>query len=891
MKRLFNIIAVSAALLLAAGCYDDSAVNGRLDELESRVSALSDLGDDLMTISRLAARIEKRSLITSVTEENGGYRVIFSDGGSEFIAGGAEGATGDPGAPGASGESGEVGPEGSMPVISVRYADGAYWWASNDEFILDPSGNRLSASGTAPMVKIESGMLLASFDGGVSWRTMGSASSDVDSSIFESFIKTDNSVIIKLVGGSVMEFPISGKFTLTMDESPVECAAGDVIEVAYSVFGAENPVVCCHSEGGYVGEIIDATPEGGKVRIEVTNSTRGGKMMVFATDGDNTLMRSFEIHQAVFEPAVALKCDPIVTYASVAFKYAIENVPEGSAAVTGVCWAEKADPTTADNCLPCMDCTLDPVYQIVPATLLKLGTKYHFRCYIIVDGNTYYTKDYETALADQPAAITFNWTAEPASASFPSSVKVYKTTDQLNGYPFNAWYAIADPSDIECRVNLEQGTLKTLETQYAEDPDTDKPLVLVNGGYFYENTAVGRCYQNGNASTILYDVAGPDGARYNVTRGILGFETSGKASSRWCYANQMVDSPMPNVTGQPSYKAPSEYGWAKSYSWTPQNGISAGPMLLKDGKVLPEFTKMDNGYFLNNYEMIAADIFSGHGSDTDRTAIGFTSDGKVILFVCDGRCNASQGADLDQLACIMKGLGCVDALNLDGGGSTAMLVGGARVNTTVCNYEGSTENRKVATNIGFYVREQIPAVFFGTSVVYWWGQTSRDYEGNTYYFHPAFFTGNNFVNKGVAGDTMDKMAARHQADVIDLHPKIVVYEGNCNDLARGKTPDYVVGEFKKMAQASIAAGIIPILTTKTPNNWAGRSEYIPELNTKLKALATELGVAIVDIYPLFLDGSGNMDESLFVDGLHPNMAGYQKYEDALLPVINEILGK
>ena len=52
----------------------------------------------------------------------------------------------------------------------------------------------------------------------------------------------------------------------------------------------------------------------------------------------------------------------------------------------------------------------------------------------------------------------------------------------------------------------------------------------------------------------------------------------------------------------------------------------------------------------------------------------------------------------------MLGLGCKDALNLDGGGSTAMLVDGVRVNSTESNMSGGTENRPVATNLGFYLK-------------------------------------------------------------------------------------------------------------------------------------------------------------------------------------------
>lgn len=56
-----------------------------------------------------------------------------------------------------------------------------------------------------------------------------------------------------------------------------------------------------------------------------------------------------------------------------------------------------------------------------------------------------------------------------------------------------------------------------------------------------------------------------------------------------------------------------------------------------------------------------------------RTAVGITSDGRVIFYTIDGRQKGySYGCRLETLAARMRELGCVDALNLDGGGSTSI---------------------------------------------------------------------------------------------------------------------------------------------------------------------------------------------------------------------------
>jgi exopolysaccharide biosynthesis protein len=60
-----------------------------------------------------------------------------------------------------------------------------------------------------------------------------------------------------------------------------------------------------------------------------------------------------------------------------------------------------------------------------------------------------------------------------------------------------------------------------------------------------------------------------------------------------------------------------------------------------------------------------------------RTAMGYTKDNKLIILVVQGRFpGIAEGASLNHLANILLTLGCVEALNLDGGGSSCMLING-----------------------------------------------------------------------------------------------------------------------------------------------------------------------------------------------------------------------
>ncbi|MDR0904887.1 MAG: phosphodiester glycosidase family protein [Oscillospiraceae bacterium] len=86
-----------------------------------------------------------------------------------------------------------------------------------------------------------------------------------------------------------------------------------------------------------------------------------------------------------------------------------------------------------------------------------------------------------------------------------------------------------------------------------------------------------------------------------------------------------------------------------------------------------------------------------------KTALGVTASGEVIVFVIDGRdATYGNGIKLIDLAAEMKSLGCVTAVNLDGGGSSVMAVRiPGRSAAAVVNRPSDGEPRKVSTYIAF----------------------------------------------------------------------------------------------------------------------------------------------------------------------------------------------
>ncbi len=109
---------------------------------------------------------------------------------------------------------------------------------------------------------------------------------------------------------------------------------------------------------------------------------------------------------------------------------------------------------------------------------------------------------------------------------------------------------------------------------------------------------------------------------------------------------------------------------------TVTHAISGGPTLIKEGNL---FIGLKDERFRPNWT--SAKI-------TRRTACGVTADRKLVLATVEGP------HTLWDLAKFMKQLGCVEAMNLDGGGSTTMVVNGNTVTRNDC-----TGQRKVAATL------------------------------------------------------------------------------------------------------------------------------------------------------------------------------------------------
>lgn len=402
-------------------------------------------------------------------------------------------------------------------------------------------------------------------------------------------------------------------------------------------------------------------------------------------------------------PSVSIIGEPTATTACIAVSYNLAGNASGDR--YGLCRSAEGTPTIADEVQygPGLSSGGETIMQVVPNALLDYDKTYKIRAFITSPLGTYYSAEKSAKLLTAPEAITMQWT-RLENNSLPSDIELYETDSPLDGRKFHAWYAVTDvKGNVEMRVDVVS------PAAYLDDQFDDDCYVLVNAGYMYNGRHTGLAVVDGVTSPgTVYDVltTGSDtGTRYPVTRGVMGVDAAGVPDVCWTGSTSSpnvayyYDRPLPTVVGEAKYKTVSSDNPVSAMSWTPLNAVSAGPVLLFDGKIPFDFTLTSKGagFLLTNYEVIPNDIFGNSDVIPDRTAVGYLADGRVVLFVCDGRiADGPQGADMLELARIMKGLGCVEALNLDGGGSTGIVVGGRFLN------DQKHGKRAIASTIGFY---------------------------------------------------------------------------------------------------------------------------------------------------------------------------------------------
>ena len=180
-------------------------------------------------------------------------------------------------------------------------------------------------------------------------------------------------------------------------------------------------------------------------------------------------------------------------------------------------------------------------------------------------------------------------------------------------------------------------------------------------------------------------------------------------------------------------------------------------------------------------------------------------------------------------------------------------------------------------------------VFMGNSITEDWKSLS-----------PNFFLDNNYVNRGIGGETSTQMLLRFRSDVINLKPSAVVILAGINDIAENQGPISIPDIARNiffMSQLASENNIKVILCSVLP---AYDFPWRPGLNPKDKVIslndliqkhAQEKSFEYVDYFSSMVDERKGLIKEYGNDEVHPNLEGYRVMESIIQKSINKVLNK
>ncbi len=256
-----------------------------------------------------------------------------------------------------------------------------------------------------------------------------------------------------------------------------------------------------------------------------------------------------------------------------------------------------------------------------------------------------------------------------------SNITIEKNIFLYEGYnpdvPMRAWAV---------HIPLKDNNIKILVSEDNDDLSTPSEIglksnasVIVNGGYFTRGQKPMRHIGLLKSKDSLYEPASNsvlrENLRYKTNRGAFAIKYDSSPEISWATTkNDSIFSwshPFKNRPGKPA-----SINYSFSEFWNVKEAIHAGPVLIKNSEI--NVTSEQELFFNTPVDGVQP-----------RTAIGYKKNGDVIMMVVDGRQVDSRGAYLKELALLMRQFDCKEALNLDGGGSSALVVNGKLINNPI----------------------------------------------------------------------------------------------------------------------------------------------------------------------------------------------------------------
>lgn len=193
------------------------------------------------------------------------------------------------------------------------------------------------------------------------------------------------------------------------------------------------------------------------------------------------------------------------------------------------------------------------------------------------------------------------------------------------------------------------------------------------------------------------------------------------------------------------------------------------------------------------------------------------------------------------------------------------------------------------TKLGQPAKGEKRVVFMGNSITQGWIMKC-----------PEFFSGRPYINRGISGQTTPQMLVRFRADVIQLHPSVVVILAGINDIAGNTGPStlkMIEDNIISMAELAKANGIKVVLCSVLPafdfpwRTGLEPAEKVISLNKMIKEYADISGHIYVDFFSAMVDERNGLPAKYARDGIHPNIDGYLVMQPLVEEAIARVIGK
>lgn len=268
----------------------------------------------------------------------------------------------------------------------------------------------------------------------------------------------------------------------------------------------------------------------------------------------------------------------------------------------------------------------------------------------------------------------------------PSSIQVWKSITPVDNKPSIVYLVRANLSDPNLIFTADTSYKRRLTPRQFFEKNKE-PLLVVNTSFFSFTT-------NQNLNVLIRDGiqlafqvhAIPGKGRDTLTwkhplGSAIGINKKLKADVAWVFTDSFSKYPLAiqapvsplkdshSVFTKKTFKALTPLD-NRAKRWKMKTAVGGGPVLVQRNAIA----------ISNEQEM----KFTGRAIEDrhPRTAIGYSKDGWLLILVAEGRRpGIAEGLTLKQTAQLLLEWDCEEGLNLDGGGSSSLLINGKRTIT------------------------------------------------------------------------------------------------------------------------------------------------------------------------------------------------------------------